>query len=104
MTAVRPAPATLNAIQRVLFGLGGLCERILAKRPRTGVSGTYNIARNLAVMQAFATLTDQRNVFVTKDVIDQLIHRWLFKLATGTSLAAESGRPLDLLVQKFPNI
>jgi len=55
-------------------------------------------------MQAFATLTDQRNVFVTKDVIDQLIHRWLFKLATGTSLAAESGRPLDLLVQKFPNI
>ena len=27
VTAVRPAPATLNAIHRVLFGLGGICNK-----------------------------------------------------------------------------
>jgi hypothetical protein len=33
-TAVRPAPATLNAIQRVLFGLGGLCEMNIQDGPK----------------------------------------------------------------------
>jgi hypothetical protein len=30
-TAVRPAPATLNAIHRVLFGLGGICNKNIQK-------------------------------------------------------------------------
>jgi hypothetical protein len=30
-TAVRPAPATLNAIHCVLFGLGGICNKNIQK-------------------------------------------------------------------------
>lgn len=55
-------------------------------------------------MQALATLTRQRDEFVPEDVIDQLIHGWLFKLASSATLAAESGRSLYLLLQKVPNI
>jgi hypothetical protein len=55
-------------------------------------------------MQALATFTRQRNVFVPEDVIDQLIHGWLFKLASGVRLAAESGGSLYFLLQEIPNV
>jgi hypothetical protein len=55
-------------------------------------------------MQTLATFTRQRNVFVPEDVIDQLIHGWLFKLASGTSLTAESGGTLYFLSQEIPDI
>jgi hypothetical protein len=55
-------------------------------------------------MHALATFTRQRNVFVPEDVIDQLIHSWLFKLASSASLAAESGGPLYFLLQEIPNV
>jgi hypothetical protein len=49
-TAVRPAPATLNAIQRVLFGLGGLCEMNIQDGPKGKTFGTYHVTRNLTVV------------------------------------------------------
>jgi hypothetical protein len=55
-------------------------------------------------VQALATFTNQRNEFVPEDVIDQLIHCWLFKLASGASLAAKTGRSLYFLLQKIPDI
>ena len=55
-------------------------------------------------MQALATFTSQRDIFVAEDVIDQIVHRWLFKLASGARRATESGRPLDFLLQKVSNI
>jgi hypothetical protein len=55
-------------------------------------------------MQALATFTRQRNKLVPEDVIDQLVHSWLFKLASGASLAAESGRSLYFLRQEVPNV
>ena len=67
-------------------------------------SDAYNIARNLAIMQALATFTRQRDEFVPEDVIDQLIHGWLFKLASSATLAAESGRSLYFLRQEIPNV
>jgi hypothetical protein len=55
-------------------------------------------------VQALATFANQRNVVVPKDVIDQLIHCWFFKLASGATFAAESGRSLYFLLQKVPDI
>jgi hypothetical protein len=55
-------------------------------------------------MQALATSTRQRNKFVPEDVIDQLIHSWFFKLASGVTLAAESGRSFNFLRQEIPNV
>jgi hypothetical protein len=89
----------------VLFGLGGICNKNIQKMglKKWGFD-TYNVARNLAIMQALATFTRQRNVFVPEDVIDQLIHSWLFKLASGASLAAERGGSLYFLLQEIPNV
>jgi len=55
-------------------------------------------------MQALATFASQRNVFVPKNVIDQLIHCWFFKLASGASPAAESGGSLYFLFQEIPDV
>jgi hypothetical protein len=55
-------------------------------------------------MQALATFACQRNEFVPEDVIDQLIHSWLLKLASGASFAAESGGSLYFLRQEIPNV
>ena len=49
-TAVRPAPATLNAIQWVLFGLGGLCEMNIQDGPKGRTFGTYDVTGNLTVV------------------------------------------------------
>ncbi len=68
------------------------------------LTNTYNVARNLAIVQALATFTRQRNVFVPKDVVDQLIHGWLFKLASGVTFAAERGGSLYFLLQKIPDV
>ena len=48
-------------------------------------------------MQALSTLALQSNVSVTEDIVDELVHRWLFELAPSTGLAAERRRALDLL-------
>lgn len=55
-------------------------------------------------MQTLTTFARQRNVFIPEDVIDQLIHSWLFKLASGTRLAAESSGSLYFLIQEIPNV
>jgi hypothetical protein len=55
-------------------------------------------------MQALATFTNQRNVFVPKDVVDQLIHCWLFKLASVARFTAETGRSLYFLLQEVPDV
>jgi hypothetical protein len=55
-------------------------------------------------MQALATFTRQRDIFVPEDVIDQLIHSWLFELASSTRLAAEGGGSLYFLLQEIPNV
>jgi hypothetical protein len=55
-------------------------------------------------MHALATFTRQRNVFVPEDVIDQLVHSWLFKLAPGASLTAESCGSLYFLRQEIPDV
>jgi len=78
--------------------------RIFRNRVKKRGFDTYNVARNLAIMQALATFTRQRDIFVPEDVIDQLIHSWLFELAPGASLAAESGGSLYFLLQEIPNV
>ena len=49
-------------------------------------------------MQVFATVTNQRNVFIAGDGIDQLIHHWSFEPAYSARLAAEGG---DLSISSF---
>ena len=55
-------------------------------------------------MQAFTAEAIESDIRIAKDVVDELVHRWLFKLAPGSCLATEFRRAFDLLVQKVVDV
>ena len=55
-------------------------------------------------MQALATLAGQRDIRVSKHLVDEVVHGWFFKAASLTRLAAELGRTFDLLSQEVGDI
>lgn len=65
---------------------------------------TYNISRDLCIMQTFTAFAFESNMSIAKHVVDQVIHRWLLELAALTSLAREIGWPLDFFSKKVANI
>ena len=55
-------------------------------------------------MHALSARARKRDVVVAKDVVDELVHRGLLKLAAFTRSRAELGRSSDLLGKEVRNV
>ena len=55
-------------------------------------------------MQALATLAGQRDIRISKHLVDEVVHGWFFKAASLTRLATELGRTSDFLSQEIGDI
>jgi hypothetical protein len=65
---------------------------------------TYLVSRNLSTMQAFPAVTIQGDRFISKNIVDQLIHSRLFKGTTFASFALERCWPFDFFDKELVDI
>ena len=66
--------------------------------------GGADVTRDLGIVQTLAAFTGESDITVTKDVVDELVHRRFFEPTSVTSLAAESSGTLDFLGQEVADI
>jgi hypothetical protein len=55
-------------------------------------------------METLATVAIEGNGGITKDIIDEIVHGRLGKLASFSTYAGEASRALDFLVEEFVNV
>ena len=111
---ISPAPALLSAIHLVLSGLAGRYRsKCNPTQSTTSINEhkskgkwqmAYTITRHLRIVQAFSSLTVECNVRVSKDIIDQRVHRWFFEPAPLARLAAKRSGSSDFFDEEVRNI
>jgi hypothetical protein len=64
----------------------------------------YNETRDLARSHAFSALAVEGNVYISEDVVDQLIHSWFFESTRFSRLRCEFTGTFDLFCKEFRNV
>jgi hypothetical protein len=54
-------------------------------------------------VQTFTTITRHRDIWIPKDLVNQIIHSWFFKFTVAGS-TAKCSWTFDFLLQKIPNV
>ena len=95
-----------------LFGFGGRCRgESPSSVPHSDLSTegsasscTHHKARHVNAAEALSRLAVERDVRVAKDVVDELVHGGLFKLARLARAHRELARALDLFSEEVRDV
>jgi hypothetical protein len=79
-----------------------LFERVVSVR--AGKLSTYLVSRHLSIMHAFAAIAVERDRFISKDVVDQLIHSRFAERTPLATFTLEGSGTLDFFYQEIINV
>jgi len=66
--------------------------------------GRADVTGDLGIVQTLATFAGESDITIAEDIINQLIHRRLFKPTSGTSPTAESSGAPNFLSQEVADV